>query len=148
MTVTDKDRGAKELLRRLAKRTTVRVGVIGSEAAKEHGEGATNVDVATFHEFGLGVPRRSFIADYVDENNTDIAEKIRKTGKLIIKRELTPEQAFGRLGLYIQGEIQQRIADGIAPPLSEMTIERKGSSTPLIDTGQLRSSITYEVDDG
>ena len=35
---------------------------------------------------------------------------------------------------------------GIAPPLKPATIARKGSSTPLINTGQLRSAITWRVE--
>lgn len=50
-----------------------------------------------------------------------------------------------RVGLWAQGSIQQRISDGIPPPNAESTIRRKGSSTPLIDTGQLRTSIKYRV---
>jgi hypothetical protein len=46
------------------------------------------------------------------------------------------------------GVIKQRIANGIAPPNSPYTIARKGSSKPLIDTGQLRNSITYQVEIG
>ena len=37
------------------------------------------------------------------------------------------------------------LTDLKTPPLAESTIRRKGSSNPLIDTGQLRSSITWQV---
>ena len=42
--------------------------------------------------------------------------------------------------------MQARIVAGIAPPLAASTLKRKGrKSTPLILTGQLRSSLTYAV---
>ena len=63
----------------------------------------------------------------------------------VIKRELTPEQLADLLGQKYVGQIQARISAGIPPPLAESTIARKGSSVPLIDTGQLRSAVTYEV---
>jgi hypothetical protein len=39
----------------------------------------------------------------------------------------------------------QTINAGIEPGLNERTIERKGSSKPLIDTGRLKGSITHEI---
>ena len=53
--------------------------------------------------------------------------------------------ALQRIGLWAQSEIQQRISDGIPPQNAPYTINKKGSSTPLVDTGQLRSSISFKV---
>jgi hypothetical protein len=53
--------------------------------------------------------------------------------------------ALDRLGAKFVGDIQRRIKAHIPPPLQQSTIDRKGSSTPLIDTGVLWSSITHEV---
>ena len=36
----------------------------------------------------------------------------------------------------------------IEPALSPMTVQLKGSSTPLIDTGQLWTSISYRTSEG
>jgi hypothetical protein len=49
------------------------------------------------------------------------------------------------IGMRVVGDIQDRISDGIPPPNSPITIARKGSSKPLIDSGQLRQSISFEV---
>jgi hypothetical protein len=145
VTIRDRDRGAKALLKKIRRSARVKVGIIGAAASADH-DGVTNVEVGSFHEFGLGVPRRSFIADYVDQNVGDIESHIRKAAKRVVKGKSTIDQALELLGIYIQGEIQQRMAAGIPPPLKQTTIDRKGSSTPLIDTGQLRSAITYEVE--
>ena len=48
------------------------------------------------------------------------------------------------------------MARGIAPPLAASTLEKRkriqpgrvGKDTPLIDTGRLRQSVTYEVREG
>jgi len=142
--IRDTDHGAKALLKKVRRAGSVKVGVMGSEAGEKHGD-LTVADIATFHEFGLGNPKRSFIADYVDEGVSDIEAKIRSAAERVI-RGSTIERELSILGLYIQGEIQKRMSAGIPPPLKPATIARKGSSTPLIDTGQLRSSITYEVE--
>jgi len=143
----DIDHGAEALIRRMAS-ASVRVGVIGSKADNAHqGSALTVADVATFHEFGLGVPPRSFIADYVDEDESSIKVRIEKIPPAVVKgADLT--QQLDRLGLWLTGQMKLRIRAGIEPPLSPATIRRKGSSKPLIDTGQLWSSITHEVVDG
>jgi hypothetical protein len=41
--------------------------------------------------------------------------------------------------------VQMRISQGIPPALAQATVDRKKSSVPLVDTGQLRSAITWQV---
>lgn len=150
--VRDRDRGWKRTLRRLfgARRpVTLSVGIHedkGGGAAKEGADGLTVAQVGAFHEFGLGVPRRSFIADWADENEARHKSQLAKMAKAVAKGAVpSVEVGLERLGNLYVGEVQRRIAAGIDPPLAQSTIDRKGSSVPLIDTGQLRSSITYKV---
>jgi len=51
------------------------------------------------------------------------------------------KQALGIVGLAVQTDVQDKITDIDAPPL----VYREGN--PLVDTGHLRQSITYEVDE-
>ncbi len=103
------------------------------------------IEVATINEFGLGVPERSFIRDWADQNQAKNEERLKAIGIQVLKGSYTVDVGLGRLGALFQGEIQQRISSGIAPPNAPSTIARKESSTPLIDTGQLRSSILWKV---
>lgn len=121
------------------------VGIVGDGAEKEHDEksGATVADIAAFHEFGLGVPQRSFLRGWVDEQSDDIYKTMRSVGKLMIAGKVDSQQALDQAGARFVGLIQKRIADRIEPELSEKTVMRKGSDVPLIDTGVLRSSITW-----
>lgn len=110
--------------------------------------GLTVLDVATWAEFGIGQPERPFIRGYVDAHRKDIEAFISKTVKGAAKSGKSKEWALERIGLYVQSGIQVFIAaqgEGTYPPNAQETIDRKGSATPLIDTGQLRSSLTYEV---
>lgn len=126
------------------RRATVRVGVFG-DAGQHGGSGDTVADIATKHEFGLGVPRRSFIADYVDENEPELRRRLADAARMVaLGHDL--EVVLERFGLQAVGEIVERIVRGIEPPNSPLTIERKGSSTPLVNTGQLKASITSKVD--
>lgn len=147
--VTVKDKGLDALTKRLAeigKGYTLTVGVHGEEGgAPAKGSGTTLLEVATINEFGLGVPERSFIRDWADASESKRKEDLRKVGQAILTGAFDVPTGLGRLGALYQGEIQNRMAAGIPPPNAASTIARKGSSTPLIDTGQLRSSILWKV---
>jgi hypothetical protein len=149
-TVTVKDNGAAALLKRMrAARAphAVTIGVHAEEGSVPHGE-ATLLDVAAFHEFGTDrTPRRSFVADWADENDQKNRERLEKIGEALVDGKLpSVEAGLARFGVLGVADVQKRMASGIAPPLSAVTVERKGSSVPLIDTGQLKSSITYRIE--
>lgn len=152
--IRDTDNGYKALLARLlkaSKGTTLTVGVHEAEGAEiDEGGDATVLDVATFNEFGTeSIPRRSFIADWADENADQHREMIRKSMAAVAKGQLpSVEVALERLGLQFVGEVQRRIKAGISPDNAPETIAAKGSSLPLVDSGQLFTSITSQVTDG
>lgn len=156
--VTDADRGARALaesLRALGK-ARVRVGVL-ADAPKKTGtrtgkrgrqiqQAATLAEVAAAHEFGTDkIPQRSFIRATVDLKAAVIAAEQEKLAAQVAEGKITPEVAMERLGAAVQGMVQTRIAEGIGPALKPATVARKGSDKPLVDTGQLRSSVTYQV---
>jgi hypothetical protein len=145
--IVDKDRGFRALGERLraAGERIVKVGIFGAAASADHG-GLSNVDIGTIHEFGTDdIPQRSFIRATVDESRPQIQELQRKLGRGVVKGTITEDRGLGVIGAAVVGMIQKRIADRIPPPLQPETIARKGSSVPLIDTGQLRQSIAWEV---
>jgi len=153
LSVQDKDQGYKALLVRAQdlKRSQIAVGITEAVGSKQHGkDGLTTIlDIATFHEFGTGtIPERSFLRAWFDENEEQAKVWVERVTKLIFQGKLTQARGLALLGLKFVGEIQERMALGIPPPLALETVWRKGSSTPLIDTGQLRSSITYVVGEG
>jgi hypothetical protein len=151
MTFRTKDNGAKALLKRAGVKGEVRVGFIGAkaEAGHDEAEGLTVIEVATRHEFGEGVPKRSMIREPVDQRMPLIKENIRAAEKMYIKGDKTMEQALDLFGLWLVGELKENIQAGIAPPLSERRKQEKqeggGPSTPLINTGQMISSLTHET---
>ena len=154
--VTDTDRGAGDLVKRLralAKSTRrVKVGIL-SDAPKKARKGSAGklslLEVAIVHEFGApaaNIPQRSFIRATIDERAADIARLQRVVAQRVAMGEITEEQGLAQIGAKVAGWIKARIADGIAPPLAESTVRRKKSTKPLVDTGQLRSAITHAVE--
>ena len=117
-------------------------------SGKAYGSGSSVVQVGAAHEYGTGnVPQRSFLREPF----------------LIKRRELqkTIDTVFSRIfegmdtekGLSIIGTQAMNISKkaftsggyGAWAPLDPATVKAKGSSQILIDTGMLRSSITYVV---
>jgi hypothetical protein len=155
--IKDTDHGYNATLARLAAAAAeLTVGIHEAEGsvAKEVPEGEeppdeplTVVDVASFHEFGLGVPRRSFIADWFDEKQSEHESQLRKMAQAVVTGKVeSVEQGIARLGSLYAAEVQKRISDGIAPGLEDATIKRKTvngnkGQTPLIETGQMRSAV-------
>lgn len=149
--VRDRDRGYRALLKRVTGAPSqVTVGIHEDEAARSpYKSGATIGEVAAAHELGLGVPQRSFLAGWADENEGQNREAMRRIGKAVIQGKLKSQaQGLERFGLRAAAGMKQRMRGGISPGLDPKTAERRksGSATPLIDTGVLWSSITVQVD--
>ena len=111
-------------------------------------DGTSGILVGATHEFGsvsAGIPERSFLRSTVHENRREYLAIIRKIAIKIIEGAFTSEKALNLLGTKVAEDVKQKIVDLTSPPNTEGTIASKGSSNPLIDTGHLRQSITYEV---
>jgi hypothetical protein len=129
----------------------VKVGVQGREAAQVRPGGLTMVGLATIHEFGAptaNIPQRSFLRSTADANRGTYARVLEGAVKKLVKKP----QAFKakaelfRLGERVRADVIKRIKAGIPPPNTPATIAgKKGENVPLIDTGQLISSITSVV---
>lgn len=146
----------------------VTMGVQGREASQPKKErtadgrveesGTPLVVVAAAHERGIGVPRRSFLQAPIEQARPVLRGQLRRELDKAIRtgalkwdekrdRFLTPTvQALGRIGVYMRAVSQTAIRQGIPPELSDKTIARKGSTVPLIDTGQLRGSLRWQVE--
>lgn len=101
----------------------------------------TVAQVAAENEFGdrkKNIPQRSFLRSV-------LKEKSREINQLAQKSLNKPDQFYDVIGSYILSQINKKIVSGISPANSPFTIKRKGSSTPLVDTGQLKAALTYKV---
>ncbi|RID87058.1 hypothetical protein D1953_07000 [Peribacillus asahii] len=98
----------------------------------------------------VNIPERSFIRSTFDENERDWAEFIENQIEKVLSLEITARQLFERLGALIVGDIQKKMTDLRTPANASLTVANKGSSNPLIDTGELRRHVTWKVvrDDG
>lgn len=155
VTITDRDNGWRAMLERaheLAKKgPLVKVGIL-DDAPKDVAPGSspsayTLVEVAAVHEFGSEhVPQRSFLRATIDSKGAELKRLLNVVATNAFQGKTTLKQGLGQVGAKAAAWVQRAIAQGVPPPLAESTIARKGSSKPLIDTGQLRSAITHRVE--
>lgn len=126
----------------------IKLGILGSGAGggKHKKSDATVLDIAIWNEFGTRkMPERSFIRASYDSNRSDYESKGEKLLEQVIGMTVSPSVLYDTLGLYMVGQTQKYLTNLSSPPNDPFTIKMKGSSNPLIDSGQMRDSIEYEV---
>jgi hypothetical protein len=151
MPVKDDDKELDELLMEIGISAHVQVGFFGSKAMQSHEDSKlTVVEVAAKHEFGEGVPRRSMIVDWFDENERANEERLEKYGLAVLDGKVKVIKGMDVVGLVFTSEMRQRMHARIPPPLSEETLEKRkhGGDVPLIDTGQMVNSLSHLVGKG
>lgn len=117
--------------------------------AGDHGPGLSVAQLGAFHEFGLGVPERSFLRSTFLARRGDAGEAMGRAVAQVVGGD-DPERALGRQVEAMAGWVKIRIRERIAPPLSPATLRRKTvqgkvGDVPLVDTGQLIQSIAARV---
>lgn len=105
-------------------------------------------DIAAIHEFGapsVRIPERSFLRAGIRENLPAIRAKQADLVRQVANKKLGVSTALNRLGQFMADKVRDKLEHGPFVPLKQTTINIKGSSIPLIDTGVLRNAIGYEV---
>lgn len=165
------DRKLRALISRLeeAKRLSVVVGIPASANAPR-GD-SNSATIAAVHEFGatitvtpkmrgflgaaglhlkksttqITIPERSFLRSTTQEHGKEAAALLAKSINEALFGDGDMRKPFELTGSLLAGLSKKKIQSGIEPKNSDFTVARKKSSRPLIDTGQLVQSITWEV---
>lgn len=149
--VIDRDLGWAAIRRNLRQmdNVTTKVGLPAEGAVAGEGEATSMSEVATVgvvHEFGAparNIPERSWLRSVYDENRNRLQRvKAKETGRVIDGKQ-DARQAIARVGGWFAAQVKAKIRKGPFAPLEPETIARKGSTKPLIDTGQMIQSITH-----
>lgn len=113
-------------------------------------QGLTVVDVAARHEFGIGVPRRATLGPAI-RNNEDRLVKMQRRAAQAMLQGKDFERIVRRVGVLAESLVKNEIVDLKLPPLAEVTKQKRFDMTgdrdpnPLVDTGQMKNSVTNEV---
>ena len=100
------------------------------------------------HEFGTEhIPPRPFLAPAIESNRASISALNRTLLLKMLHGEMPKREALGRLGAHGQRLVQEQIRATYLPPNTPETIKRKGSSHPLIDTGNMMDNVAWEYEE-
>jgi hypothetical protein len=113
--------------------------------------GKTDSDVvarAIWNHYGTsrGIPSRPFLLNAMRKNKKKYRTAMKTSAAKILRGETSTGTVVRKLGILAQGDIQDEITNLRSPANARATIKAKGSSNPLIDTGEMRQAVTYKVD--
>ncbi len=151
-------KGLEHLAKALGDKYSIKVGILGAKAQRQNGDTSkTNAEIGFINEFGkqtgfpkiparsfLRVPLTLYLSKYLKEKKSFAkkeVEKAAKTGKLL--------ELAQKIGIVAEEVIQEAFNTsgfGNWAPNAPYTVEMKGSDKPLIDTGELRRSITSRAE--
>ncbi|RIY41953.1 hypothetical protein [Neopusillimonas maritima] len=106
-------------------------------------EPMTVATLGAIQHFGNeNIPARRWLDTGAETGTKEYLDTIREG----IEEGLDSRQIMARVGVEAEGAIKQYITDLDTPPNNASTVKRKGSSNPLIDTGNMRASVTSTVE--
>lgn len=141
----------------------VSVGVLG---------GGENAWLASIHEYGctievtpkmrnylaatglhlkkttthITIPERAFLRTGYDQSKDEIIKKAEAILKDVVGGKMSADQFLEMVGLIMKSRIQDYARDLDSPPNHPYTVERKGSSNPLVNSGDMIGAISYKVE--
>ena len=137
--------GIKKIRKHL-RDVSVEVGILRGKYKAEGDEPARYVaQVAAQNEYGHGrIPSRPFMRNAMRKHKKDIRKGLKRVARAETGAKPANIQMM-RLGMATQNWVRREITDLRTPPNAPMTIARKRSSNPLIDTGRMRQEIQFRV---
>lgn len=144
--VKDLQRKAKEIARR-----KVAVGFPHGRLNAPHyeskhgGQGPSIIDVAIQNNFGIGVPRRDFMTPATEKWQEWCTEFVNAVKAQIIEGKVNVDDLLSQMGMKGADIISEEIIALKEPPNAPETIRRKGSSNPLVDSGDMSKAPTFEL---
>ncbi|CUJ98274.1 Uncharacterised protein [Achromobacter sp. 2789STDY5608615] len=154
MTVTtDKLAQVLAAMAQLVKKDVL-VGIPDSAPEREGDTPLSNAQIGYILDNGspkANIPARPFLVPGVENVQPEIVEDFRGGAKAALDGNAAGvERALVRAGLRAQSSVRAKIQDGPFDPLAPRTLadrKKRGRTgeKPLLDTGQLRNSVTYVV---
>ena len=103
--------------------------------------------VATIQEFGTPrIPARPFMRPAVADHGGEWMQMLADGARASLNGGPAPEQVLELVTMAAAGNVAEKIQAVTSPPLSPVTVKRKGFDKPLVDTGQMIQSVTGKVE--
>ena len=133
----------------LNEKVVIKTGIFQEDDKRD--DGGSNIEIGTKHEFGNfeeNLPQRSFLRmpffvkkdQIMDVAVNSIAEGLKEGNLGEVYNKIADECTHVVKGAFASGGY------GNWKPLTDFTVGRKGNSTILVETGQLRDVIKSKVE--
>ena len=146
---TEHNGGLKGFLERFREigKPKVYIGVPTSKNGMHEG-GINMATLLALHVLGApsrGIPQRDPLRPPLIANAQRYSDLLALGLKNALANGTDPKLVYEKIGIVAANDVKDYFITGNFKALSEKTIKAKGSSKPLIDTSELRNSISYEV---
>jgi hypothetical protein len=124
---------------------TARSVDVGFMRGATYPDGTSVALVAAINEYGrskVGQPPRPFFRNMIAAKQKEWGPA---TAKLLVAHQYDAKAVLTAVGEAVEGQLKASIDEFVSPPLKPSTIAAKGFDKPLIDTGEMRKSVTYQV---
>lgn len=114
---------------------------------KDAGEREPNAVMRGYYnEFGTeNIPARPFIRGTHDEKKREWATKITRRFRSLMYGHIDAEQFLRMVGRMSRDDIKAAVIAWSTPPNAPRTVAQKGFDDPLIETGEMRDAVRYNV---
>ena len=93
----------------------------------------------------ITIPERAFLRTGYDEGRAAIVQGAEDLLPFVLSGDYSSDQFLAQVGQFMASHIIDYATALSSPSNHPFTVEQKGSSNPLVDTGDLIGSISYEV---
>jgi hypothetical protein len=127
---------------RVSRPATLRVGFLENAT---YPDGKLVAMVAAIQEFGApraNIPPRPFFRNMIAKKSREWPSAV---AGLLAANDYDLARSLDQAGFAIAGQLRQSIQQTNSPPLAPSTIDRKGFSKPLVETGHMLNSVDHEV---
>ncbi len=150
--VVIKTEGLDKLLRALKQNLpTARVGILGSDDVRSTKGNPSNATIGAAHEFGTSkLPMRSFLRVPITEHLQSKMESSGALDKQVLKQVIAEGSVvpwMKKIAVLAEGIVAEAFATGGYGKWMPSNMDNKKNHQTLVETQQLRDSITSEVKD-
>lgn len=146
VSIKGEQKALQELKKRMAKigsQVNLTVGI--HEGENRSDDTISNAQLGAMLNYGTEkIPARPWLVPGFKSGFQEYSEVI-KDG---LQDQLDPKIILDQVGLMAVGYVQEFVSDLKSPGNAESTISKKGFDNPLVETGNLRQSISYQLTKG
>ena len=123
----------------------VTIGIHESDNSRPEAGDINNATLGAIQHFGNdNIPARPWL----DKGFESVTPEVLQTVRDGVEDGVEWPVIMERVGLVGAAGVQQYMTDLKTPPNAPETVKQKGTSNPLIEDGELRASVTYQVTQG